>query len=170
MTLHAAPPAARYAFLADTTALLVFFSMTGALNERYVIGMDWDQVLRARLLGAALMVPVARPYGLWRDWVMQRAADSRGSRFFWDCLALVTFHVPIYALIVWIGGASGHDLWVGVMSATVLMVVVGRPYGWFLDFVRRLFGVSPGQHQVDELRRVTPKMADSRHRKPIQRP
>ncbi len=52
----------RTAFIADTTALIVFFTTTGILNERLIAGMTWDQVLHARLLGAALMIPVARPY------------------------------------------------------------------------------------------------------------
>lgn len=51
-------------FLADTTALIIFFTFTGALNERYISGMSWEDVGQARLLGAALMVPVARPYGM----------------------------------------------------------------------------------------------------------
>ncbi|WP_459208360.1 L-alanine exporter AlaE [Pseudomonas sp. MLB6B] len=36
-------------FIADTTALIVFFTTTGALNERFVAGMSWEQVLHARL-------------------------------------------------------------------------------------------------------------------------
>ncbi|EJL01755.1 MULTISPECIES: L-alanine exporter AlaE [Pseudomonas] len=53
----------RTAFFADTTALILFFTTTGIINERFIAGMTWDQVLHARLLGAALMVPVARPMG-----------------------------------------------------------------------------------------------------------
>ncbi len=61
------------AFVADTVALILFFTTTGVINERLVAGMAWEQVLHARLLGAVLMVPVGRPYGLWRDWLMRRA-------------------------------------------------------------------------------------------------
>ncbi|WP_144641226.1 L-alanine exporter AlaE [Bordetella genomosp. 13] len=134
----------RRAFIADTLALILFFTTTGALNERYIAGMSWDQVLHARLLGAALMIPVARPYGLWRDWVMRRARDSRWSRLLWDSVALVSFQVPIYAAIIAVSGASGRGLWLGVLSATVMMLVLGRPYGAFLNAVRRLFGLPPG--------------------------
>lgn len=81
----------RTAFLADTTALILFFTTTGIINERFIAGMTWDQVLHARLLGAALMVPVARPYGIWRDWVMKRASQGRLSRLLWDSIALVSF-------------------------------------------------------------------------------
>lgn len=123
---------------------MLFFTVTGALNERFIAGMDWDDVLEARLLGAALMIPVARPYGLWRDWLMRRARPTTWSRIAWDSLALVSFQVPIYAAIIAVSGASGRGLVLGILSATVIMLASGRPYGAFLNRVRRLYGLPPG--------------------------
>jgi hypothetical protein len=40
----------RRAFIADTTALIVFFTTTGIINEHFVAGMTWEQVFHARLL------------------------------------------------------------------------------------------------------------------------
>ncbi|MET0329698.1 MAG: L-alanine exporter AlaE [Luteimonas sp.] len=134
----------RRAFFADTTALVLFFTVTGALNERFVSGMDWSEVLHARLLGALLMIPVGRPYGLWRDLLMQRAGPGRWSRTLWDSAALVTFQVPIYAAIIAVSGASGRGLWLGVLGATVIMLVSGRPYGAFLNWIRGLYGLPAG--------------------------
>ncbi len=84
-------------FVADTLALIVFFTATGIINERFIAGMTWEQVFRARLLGAVLMVPVGRPYGVRRDWMMRRARENQFSQLLWDSLALVSFQVPIYA-------------------------------------------------------------------------
>ena len=137
-------PTRRTAFLADTTALILFFTTTGIINERFIAGMTWDQVFHARLLGAALMIPVARPYGLWRDWVMTLAGQGRVSRLLWDSIALVSFQVPIYAAIIAFSGASGEGLVRGTLGAAVMMLVLGRPYGAFLNGVRRLFGLPPG--------------------------
>lgn len=114
------------------------------MNERFVAGMSWDQVLHARLLGAALMVPVGRPYGVWRDGLMRRAKPDRLSQVGWDSLALVSFQVPIYAAIIAISGASGRGLLMGVLGATAMMLVLGRPYGAFLGWIRALFGLPPG--------------------------
>ena len=133
-----------HAFVADTIALVLFFTTTGIVNERFIAGMTWEQVLHARLLGAALMVPVGRPYGIWRDWLMQRALPNRLSQLLWDSLALVGFQVPIYAAIIAISGASGRGLLLGVLGATVMMLALGRPYGAFLNWVRALFGLPPG--------------------------
>jgi hypothetical protein len=134
----------RHAFIADTTALILFFTTTGIINERFIAGMTWEQVFHARLLGAVLMVPVGRPYGIWRDWLMQRARPDRLSQLLWDSLALVSFQVPIYAAIIAISGASGRGLLLGVLGATIMMLALGRPYGAFLNRVRALFGLPPG--------------------------
>ncbi len=106
--------------------------------------MAWGEVLQARLIGAALMVPVARPYGLWRDWIMRRARQTRLSQILWDSLALVSFQVPIYAAIIAFSGASGEGLVRGTLGAAALMLALGRPYGAFLNWVRSLFGLAPG--------------------------
>ena len=141
----------RRAFIADTTALILFFTTTGIANERLIAGMTWEQVFHARLLGAALMVSVGRPYGIWRDWVMQYARPYRMSQLLWDSLALVSFQVPIYAGIIALSGASGRGLRLGVLGATVMMLALGRPYGAFLNWVRTLFGRS-GRHAADKAR------------------
>lgn len=134
----------RRSFIADTLALLVFFTTTGVINERLIAGMTWEQVFHARLLGAVLMVPVARPYGIWRDWLMQRASETKLSRLFWDSAALMTFQVPIYAAIIAVSGAEGGGLLSGILGATVMMLVLGPPYGIFLNWVRSLFGLPAG--------------------------
>ncbi|MCW6512431.1 L-alanine exporter AlaE [Lichenifustis flavocetrariae] len=134
----------RRAFIADTTALILFFTTTGIINEHFIAGMDWEQVFHARTLGAVLMVPVGRPYGIWRDWLMKRAVTGLISRLLWDSTALVSFQVPIYAAIIAISGASGRGLLMGVIGATLMMLALGRPYGAFLNMVRRSFGLPPG--------------------------
>lgn len=138
------PNLRRTAFVADTTALILFFTATGIINERWIAEMAWDQVLQARLIGAVLMVPVARPYGLWRDWVMQHAGSSRVSKLLWDSVALVTFQVPIYVAIIAFSGATGGGLLRGTLGATLMMLLLGRPYGAFLNWVRKMFGLPPG--------------------------
>lgn len=121
--------------------MFLFFTTTGVINERFIAGMAWEQVFYARLLGAALMVPVGRPYGVWRDWLLKHAQPNHMSHLLWDSLALVTFQVPIYATIIAASGASGRGLLQGVLGDTVMMLALGRPYGAFLNWIRAKFGV-----------------------------
>ncbi len=140
-------------FMADTLALLLFFTVTGIINERFVAGMSWQQVLNARLIGAALMVFCGRPYGLWRDWVMRFAGPGRLSRLGWDSLALLSFQVPIYAGLLAMAGADGEAVLRGSLGVSVIMLVLGRPYGAFLNAVRRAFGLPEGGERPMSLKR-----------------
>ncbi|MBO0144977.1 L-alanine exporter AlaE [Agrobacterium sp. Ap1] len=45
--------------------------------------MTWDEVIKARQTGGVLMLPVGRPYGVWRDWMMDHAKNTRASRLLW---------------------------------------------------------------------------------------
>ncbi|WP_172294981.1 L-alanine exporter AlaE [Pseudoruegeria sp. HB172150] len=129
-------------FIADTLALVIFFTITGVLNERLIAGMDWAEVLRARTIGAPLMVLTARPYGVWRDWMMaRRAAESQPLIF--DSLALLVFQVPIYAGIVAAGGADAAETARASAGAALMMLAFGRPYGVWLGIVRGWFGLPP---------------------------
>ncbi len=90
------------------------------------------------------MILTARPYGVWRDWVMLKsnAAETGQTRaFVFDTLALLSFQLPIYGAIIWIGGASGTTLISGIIGAAAIMLICGRPYGLWLDTVRRWMGV-----------------------------
>jgi len=130
--------------MADTTALVLFFTLTGVLNERFIAGMDWQEVGLARLIGTPLMIITARPYGLWRDLVMATpgaAIFGRPKALLFDTLALLSFQVPIYAAIIWMGGASGAGLLWGIVGAAVIVIFCGRPYGLWLEIVRRWYGV-----------------------------
>lgn len=56
----------------------------------------------------------------------------------------MTFQVPICAIIIAISGAEGGGLLSGILGAAIMMLVLGRPYGAFLNAVRRLFGLPKG--------------------------
>ena len=89
------------------------------------------------------MVLTARPYGIWRDWLVDRLAPPV-PRALADALALLLFQVPIYVAILWVSGATATGLLQGAAGFAVLMMVVGRPYGVWLDFVRARFGLAAG--------------------------
>ena len=139
-----AHPGINREFIADTTALVLFFTTTGILNERFIVGLSWPEVAQARLIGAPLMVLTARPYGLWRARVLRCAGPSQASRTVWDSIALLAFQVPIYMAIIALGGARGGELLSGALGAAAMMLCLGRPYGIFLDAVRAMFGLPPG--------------------------
>ena len=102
------------------------------------------------------MVPVGRPYGLWRDWVMQHARGNRLSLVPWDSFAFLSFQMPIYAAIVAVSGASGRGLLLGILGATIIMLALGRPYGAFLYWVRGMSGLPPRRHSTQKPQQLIP--------------
>lgn len=134
-------------FVADTLALVIFFTIASGVNERLVAGLSWPEVGVSRLIGAPLMVLTARPYGMWRDCIFRLASPpGRWGKAAVDAFALMAFQVPIYAAILATAGADGSAILRGVIGFAALMLVLGRPYGVWLDFVRALFGLEgPGQ-------------------------
>lgn len=134
-------------FAADTMALIIFFTIVSGLNERFIAGMSWPEVATSRSIGAVLMVLTARPYGFWRDWFLNRTKpQSRMANLAMDSIALLSFQVPIYVFIIFASGARGMGIVTGALGFAFLMLVLGRPYGLWLNFVRKGFGLSgPGQ-------------------------
>jgi L-alanine exporter len=131
-------------FLADTFALIVFSTVAGASVEFLVARLSPQQVMHARLAAIPVILVIARPYGIYRDWLFRacriRDNDQAKAAVF-DMLANVTFQAPVYAVILFFAGASLTQIMVALASAAVILTISGRPYGLFLDWCRKLFQV-----------------------------
>jgi len=133
-------------YCVDSLATVLFFTVVATLAEVFVARMSLDQVLTSRSTAIPVMLLTGRPYGLWRDlWFRFGAAERRSgaARLALDVGAFLTFQVPVYAGILWISGASGAQMAAALGSATVMMALVGRPFGVFLEFCRGLARVAP---------------------------
>ncbi|KMK66067.1 L-alanine exporter AlaE [Puniceibacterium sp. IMCC21224] len=129
-------------FIVDTIATIVFFSCVAAFSEAVIAGMAPEQVLAARLIMVPVMVLTGRPYGIWRDWLIARTeARSTVSRIVVDISAFLLFQVPVYVMTLAVAGASPEAMLAAVSSAIVFMVLLSRPFGLFLEMVRRKSGV-----------------------------
>lgn len=139
-----ARPGAVKAFLVDTIATVAFFTVLAALVELIVVGMAPGQVLVARAIMIPVMVLTARPYGLWRDWLFQRLRPTgTAGRIFTDTASFLSFQMPVYAATLVVVGADLAEIATAILTATTFMLVLGRPFGLYLDAVRRLAGTAP---------------------------
>ena len=59
-----------------------------------------------------------------------------------DGLAFLTFQLPIYGLTLWIAGADFDEVSTLLGSTAVLMLIVSRPFGLFLQAMRKLAAIS----------------------------
>ena len=131
------------AFLVDAIATIVFFSVVVALVELLVVGLEPKQVLIARLFMAPVMAATGRPYGLWRDWVFTRLRPRhRMAKALVDIGAFVSFQLPIYLASLAIVGATVAEMLAAAGTAILGMIILSRPFGVFLEMVRKKAGVS----------------------------
>ena len=129
--------------LVDTLSTILFFTILAALTELYVAGMEPTDVLKTRLIMVPLMILTGRPYGVWRDWFFAGTKPTVSwSKSLIDGLAFLTFQLPIYGLTLWITGADFDEISTLLGSTTVLMLIVSRPFGLFLQAMRKLADIS----------------------------
>ncbi len=129
-------------FVADTIAMIVFSTSTGMLIEIFLSGMSFGQSLQARLTAIPANTITARPYGMFRDWVIRVSGATKGGQVrkaISDIIAFILFQVPLYATILLTAGANPRQIATACGTVTILSAFMGRPYGIFLDFVRLLF-------------------------------
>ncbi len=125
-------------FIVDTVGTIVFFTIIAALTELFVAGMEPHQVLTARLIMIPIMVLTGRPYTLWRDWVFARCAPQGPvMNTIADVTSFLTFQVPVYVATLFISGANFIEIQVAVGAAILFMIILSRPFGLFLELLRR---------------------------------
>ena len=128
--------------LVDTLSTILFFTILAALTELYVAGMEPTDVLKTRLIMVPLMILTGRPYGVWRDWFFAGTKPTVSwSKSLIDGLAFLTFQLPIYGLTLWITGADFDEISTLLGSTAVLMLIVSRPFGLFLQAMGKLADV-----------------------------
>jgi len=131
------------AFIIDTVGTVVFFTIVAGLTELFIAGMEPSQVLTARLITIPVMVLTGRPYGLWRDWVFARfSPEGRLMNIIADIFAFLTFQVPVYVTTLFIAGADFMEIQVAVSAAIFFMIVLSRPFGLFLENLRKWAGTT----------------------------
>ena len=126
----------------DTLSTILFFTILAALTELYVVGMEPADVLKTRLIMVPLMILTGRTYGVWRDWFFVGTKPTvLWSKSLIDGAAFLTFQLPIYGLTLWIVGADFDEIGTALGSAVVLMLIVSRPFGLFLQAMRKIADV-----------------------------
>ncbi len=131
------------AFIIDTLGTVVFFTIVAGLTELFIAGMEPSQVLTARVITIPVMVLTGRPYGLWRDWVFARfSPQGRSMNIIADIFAFLIFQVPVYVTTLFIAGATFIEIQVAVSAAVFFMIVLSRPFGLFLEGLRKWAGTT----------------------------
>ena len=85
---------------------------------------------------------IARPYGIYRDWVVDWNVPGKnnflGSTVL-DIIAFISFQIPVYAVLVGTTGAGIDQVMTACVGQIGAMVVMGRPFGLWMQVCRNWF-------------------------------
>lgn len=127
--------------VADTFAVLTFYTFVGGLNEYFVAGLTPTELLAARLAAIPILLATGAIYGGWRDIVrVVTRFETRGqsAKLLIETALCLVFRVPVYALILICGGAEGDVFWRGMAGGLLVILFSARPCGIWIEYVRRL--------------------------------
>ena len=135
----------RFYTWASDIAAINLFSLSFALNEKFIAGMDWDEVGKTRLAAVVGNTIIGRPYGIYRDWAMKKLHVREDSHWLKKYLADVgtfaTGQTPFYLVFLAVAGAEGAEMVKAATFLTLAAPLVGRPQGWTYDRIREQFGL-----------------------------
>jgi hypothetical protein len=132
-------------FLADITAAVIFFTVAAMLTELLIVKLTLTQSIEARTAAIIPMALAARPFGMYRDWmykVLHLSKRGAIANLLLETATFISFQLPIYVIILFYVGATLEQIAIACGAVVVLMAIVARPFGLFLNLVRKLFGVS----------------------------
>lgn len=128
----------RRELLLDIFAMNSFSWAIAIPIELLLAGMSFQEHLQVRLLAVFFNTLIARPFGLYRLWIFRRVPGrGRLHAYLVDTFVFLSFQLPLYTANMLLGGASWMEIATASMTFMVLAGAMGRPYGVYLDWLRR---------------------------------
>ncbi|WP_428819933.1 L-alanine exporter AlaE [Microbulbifer sp. MCCC 1A16149] len=140
----------REEWLLDVFAMNSFSWAIAIPIELLLAGMSWREHIKVRLLAVLFNTVIARPFSVYRNWVVTRFGRGGGlHNYAVDTFVFLSFQLPLYTLNMMLGGASMPEIVTACLTFVLIAGALGRPYGMYLDCLRRLwFGRRETQESV----------------------
>jgi len=132
-------------FLVDTLSLNIFIIFVAFFVEVVFSAIPWSIFWKGRLIMLIPNIITVEPYNSTRVWVGKKLGNWKSQKFHQiirDTLVFIIYRVPLVFIVLLLFGTPIHK----VLSACVVSILVsgftGRPYGIFLDWMRKMFKVA----------------------------
>ncbi|WP_226665300.1 L-alanine exporter AlaE [Microbulbifer aggregans] len=136
----AKPASRRREWLLDVFAMNSFSWAIAIPIELLLAGMSWNEHLKVRLLAVFFNTVIARPFSLYRNWVVSHMGGTGALRnYMVDTFVFLSFQLPLYIINMALGGASLVEIATASGVFVLIAGALGRPYGMYLDCLRRLW-------------------------------
>ncbi|WP_323845775.1 L-alanine exporter AlaE [Microbulbifer magnicolonia] len=133
-------PSRRRELMLDIFAMNSFSWAIAIPIELGLAGMGWKEHLKVRLLAIVFNTLIARPFSLYRNWVVNRfGGGSALNAYLVDTFVFLSFQFPLYLSNMLLGGASWAEIATASITFMTIAGALGRPYGIYLDWLRRIW-------------------------------
>jgi hypothetical protein len=132
-------------FFVDALALNLFVILTAFMVEVVFSGIAFHIFLQGRLIIIIPNMIVVTPYNITRKWIgfkIRKWKSDRLHQITRDTIVFIIYRVPLLFLVLVFLGAPTSNVIKSCVVATLISGFTGRPYGIFLDWMRRMFNVS----------------------------
>ena len=133
--------------LVDVSAGWLFYLPIVASIEKFVVGMENEEVLKARGLAMGVHGVFLRPYGKFRGWWAKKwdvnSESSSFKKFLVDTTALMLYQIPTYSSVLYLSGASFEEGATALPLGLAVGAGTGRVFGMWLDKWRKIWGKEP---------------------------
>ncbi len=131
-------------FIVDFIALNTFVIATAFFVEVVFSGIALMVFLKGRLIMIIPNMITVEPYNRTRVWIGKRLGEWKSPR--WqqivrDTIVFLLYRVPLVFLVLTFLGAPMEKVISACIAATLISGFTGRPYGIFLDWIRKVFSV-----------------------------
>jgi len=125
--------------------MIVFSTLFGSAIELGLSHLTIAQTFHTRLAAIPVLLVMVKPYAWLRklgmehwqvgeeDWIKKAVVDIAVS---------VIMRVIPYAVVLAHAGADQKQIATACTTVAILSAVIGRPYGVFLEFIRKTFKVT----------------------------
>lgn len=132
-------------FAVDMTALNIFVLATAFIVEVVISQVAWSVFWKGRIIMILPNILTAQPYSTARIWLGEKLSGIQNIRvrnILRDTIVFILFRVPLIFIVLLLLGAPTGKIISACIAATAISGFTGRPYGIFLDWIRKKFGVS----------------------------
>jgi len=131
-------------FIVDIVALNIFIIFTAFFVEVVFSAIPWTVFLKGRLIMIIPNIITVEPYNRTRVWIGKKLGIWKSARFHQivrDTIVFILYRVPLVFIVLTLLGAPAEKVISACIAATLISGFTGRPYGLFLDWMRKRFRV-----------------------------
>jgi len=132
-------------FLVDTVALNLFIVCSAFIVEVVFSSIPWSIFWKGRLIMILPNIITVTPYNLTRIWLGKKLGiwkSERWHQIIRDTLVFLMYRVPLVYIVLSILGTPLPKVISACVAATLISGFTGRPYGIFLDWMRKICNVT----------------------------